>query len=464
MKKITLFIVALTVSSSLLTAQTSSILRSVLPLTPQQKIAAFNKNLRRAHIQTRSADSVRLTGISYYTYNTTNYDITDSVQFTYTGSNGGTLYQFEGGSFTGMAFTTQNSNVYVGGDFSDDTLVTQTFNSNDLIDSSKTQVWSNFHSQWENNSLSTFTYDNNHNLALGFDFSWDSTKLEWAPADGARFAYNNNILDTLTLLIYSSGAFENYFREIEHYTSANLPDTEIVQLYSNTWQNEQRDIYLYDASDNDTSYIIQEFNAGWKNYDKEVLNYTGSKYPYEAFIFSWATTSWDSSEKLLYYYDGNANDTALVEQIFSNGEWLGYYDVLYQYNSYDQPTSFTILSYVNTSYVPEARQLYYYQTYATGIDQLPVNNNQISLYPNPTTGLVTINSTQKINNITVTNLLGQIILAQSTPLSTMGGLVSDKIGGPGVRQIDLSPYPNGMYFVTVTTDAGLVTDKISINR
>ena len=100
----------------------------------------------------------------------------------------------------------------------------------------------------------------------------------------------------------------------------------------------------------------------------------------------------------------------------------------------------------------------------TGINQLSATTNQLTLYPNPTTGLVTINSTQKINNITVTNLLGQIILAQPNPLSTMGGLVSDKIGGPGVRQIDLSPYPNGMYFVTVTTDAGLVTDKISINR
>jgi len=99
----------------------------------------------------------------------------------------------------------------------------------------------------------------------------------------------------------------------------------------------------------------------------------------------------------------------------------------------------------------------------TSVNQLSANSNHLTLYPNPSTGLVTISSTKNISNITVTNLLGQIILAQPNP-SAVGGLVSDKIGGAGVRQIDLSRYPAGMYFITVTTDAGLVTDKISINR
>jgi len=99
-----------------------------------------------------------------------------------------------------------------------------------------------------------------------------------------------------------------------------------------------------------------------------------------------------------------------------------------------------------------------------GINQLSVNNSQITLYPNPTTGLVTISSTKNISNITVTNLLGQIILAQPNPLSAMGGLVSDKIGGPGVRQIDLSPYPAGMYFITVTSGGETETSKIILDK
>jgi len=34
----------------------------------------------------------------------------------------------------------------------------------------------------------------------------------------------------------------------------------------------------------------------------------------------------------------------------------------------------------------------------------------------------------------------------------------------GVRQIDLSNYPNGMYFITVTSGNEIATDKIIVNR
>jgi len=100
----------------------------------------------------------------------------------------------------------------------------------------------------------------------------------------------------------------------------------------------------------------------------------------------------------------------------------------------------------------------------TSINQVSVNSNSVSVFPNPTTGLVTISSTKNITNITITNLLGQIILAQPNPLSAMGGLVSDKIGGPGVRQIDLSPYPAGMYFITIATDGETQTSKIILDK
>jgi len=66
--------------------------------------------------------------------------------------------------------------------------------------------------------------------------------------------------------------------------------------------------------------------------------------------------------------------------------------------------------------------------------------------------LVTINSTKNISTITVTNLLGQIILAQPAPLSS------------GVRQIDLSNYPAGMYFVTVKSGDETETSKIVLDK
>jgi len=108
---------------------------------------------------------------------------------------------------------------------------------------------------------------------------------------------------------------------------------------------------------------------------------------------------------------------------------------------------------------PRADLLQVGTSVATGINPILSNTNHLTLYPNPTTGLVTISSTKNISTITVTNLLGQIILAQpNPPLHFFNG------EGPGVRQIDLSPYPAGMYFITVTTGNETETNKIILDK
>jgi len=95
----------------------------------------------------------------------------------------------------------------------------------------------------------------------------------------------------------------------------------------------------------------------------------------------------------------------------------------------------------------------------TGINQLSASTNQLSLYPNPTTGLVTISSTKNISSITVTNLLGQILFTTAFSLSPLlGG------EGPGVRQLDLTNYPAGMYFITITSGNETATQKIILDR
>jgi PKD repeat protein len=68
------------------------------------------------------------------------------------------------------------------------------------------------------------------------------------------------------------------------------------------------------------------------------------------------------------------------------------------------------------------------------------SNNAIVLYPNPTTGIITIanNQLEKIESIAVYSILGQF--------------VTDKL--------DVSDQPNGMYFIKLKTDNGTVVQKI----
>jgi hypothetical protein len=90
----------------------------------------------------------------------------------------------------------------------------------------------------------------------------------------------------------------------------------------------------------------------------------------------------------------------------------------------------------------------------TGINQLTAESGQVTIYPNPTSNLLTIESVQwTVENIEITNVLGQSLLK-------VPGIYSDKIGGGFRGEIDLSAFPSGMYFITVITDTTRTVVKV----
>jgi len=59
----------------------------------------------------------------------------------------------------------------------------------------------------------------------------------------------------------------------------------------------------------------------------------------------------------------------------------------------------------------------------------------IACYPNPATSTLTITSTTPISQITITNLLGQVVFRKNSQNEEV--------------QIDVSEFPGGMYFVNI---------------
>jgi hypothetical protein len=83
----------------------------------------------------------------------------------------------------------------------------------------------------------------------------------------------------------------------------------------------------------------------------------------------------------------------------------------------------------------------------TGVNQLSATNNQISIYPNPSGGEVTIVSTKNIDELKVFNLLGQLVYESQ----------------PKQIQFTFELKDDGMYIVTVTAGNEITTGKVVVN-
>ena len=83
----------------------------------------------------------------------------------------------------------------------------------------------------------------------------------------------------------------------------------------------------------------------------------------------------------------------------------------------------------------------------TGINNYD-SQNQISISPNPSTGIFIIQSSNKISNIEISNLIGEKIYSSV--------LYSNK------SEIDLTKQPQGIYFIKINSEKGTDTKKIII--
>src|ERR1700756_5141701 len=83
-----------------------------------------------------------------------------------------------------------------------------------------------------------------------------------------------------------------------------------------------------------------------------------------------------------------------------------------------------------------------------GISQIVNNNYEITVYPNPSTGNFTLTGAINIDEIKISNMLGQIVYQEkkSTPNSTL--YLNDA----------------GIYFVTTTISTETITKKITVNK
>ncbi|HNP32522.1 MAG TPA: T9SS type A sorting domain-containing protein [Flavobacterium sp.] len=78
---------------------------------------------------------------------------------------------------------------------------------------------------------------------------------------------------------------------------------------------------------------------------------------------------------------------------------------------------------------------------------------QAVIYPNPSSGVFNIEYQNEVKNIKVSNILGEEIYNQKVDLNS-----------ENKKQIDLSSFENGVYFISVANDYGSSTYKVVLDK
>lgn len=81
-------------------------------------------------------------------------------------------------------------------------------------------------------------------------------------------------------------------------------------------------------------------------------------------------------------------------------------------------------------------------------------NTKVIIYPNPTNGIFNIDFKNEINNIRVSNMLGQVVYEEK---------VADSAAGTN-KNLDLSHFGNGLYIINVSNNEGTSNYKVILDK
>ncbi len=144
------------------------------------------------------------------------------------------------------------------------------------------------------------------------------------------------------------------------------------------------------------------------------------------------------SEQYTYSYDVKNNLTSLVWQTWEGNGWVNSRQVTYTYDANNFTQSISMKAWNSTgTEITEGDSIYYYFHTVLGIDDLIVQEGNITVYPNPFESKTII----EFLNPEHTNYKLTIFSISGNKLFEMDNIESDKI------EFERGNLPNGVYLI-----------------
>ncbi len=204
----------------------------------------------------------------------------------------------------------------------------------------------------------------------------------------------------------------------------------------------QNPYHTYDTSGN---YVVTEIvTSDMGCSDVVTSSITIASYPVANFSFSVTGTTVDfsdlSTDASSWFWDmgdlAATNDTSVLQD-----------------PSYTYPADVSVTACLTVTNAAGCADTACQQVFTDGINEA-IADEQITIYPNPSTnGVFTINTvhSSSVTTITVYNLIGKAVYTK-------------ELNSTGKQTIDLSNQANGAYFMALKNDKKTITRKIVINK
>lgn len=275
--------------------------------------------------------------------------------------------------------------------------------------------WNKVAAKWVNANKLTDSYDSNNNDTLEIQYNWDTTAHQWNAAYKYVNSYDVNNNNTLQI-------------------SYNW------NTLSNQWVASFKTSYFYDANNNDTTNIQYNWSSSqWVNSSKYNYYYNTNNKDTLKLNYQWNSISnqWNLKSKTTYLYDTNNNDTLEVSYNWNTppGNWLLSGKTKHVYDVNNLQVQDINYSYKNNNWIYKSRATYYWSSEApTSTGGIIIQNN-INVFPNPTSESITVS----VNQNTPVNFV---------LLDTEGNQVVSKLIN-NTAQIEIENLPRGFYIYKI---------------
>ena len=297
---------------------------------------------------------------------------------------------------------------------------------------------------WVNSTRETFTYDTAGNVLTDIYEYWDEGTWVNGIRITSTYDSGDNLLTELAEY-WNDETWENMDRLTYSYNAAGDIATVLYEFWEEeVWVIGARLTYSYNAAGNLLTELYEYWEeSAWVNSDRITFSHDASGNILTELYEYWEEGLWENSDRNTYTYDNNGNSITCIYEEWDSGTWqaaIGSYSNIYSEQN--------IIGEVDEFYRYEAS----FASFNTDISEINTDNNQIQLFPNPTSDKVTVN---------VGNEKGEYLIRI---YNSLGFMVKSETANRSSYEINTSTLPAGMYVMEITGKDFSGKKKLIINK